>query len=229
MASHGTAGYTEELRSRFNTRWRATHYDHPFVKAIGDGSLSLDRFRFFMQQDYLFLIDYARAIAIASAKSPDLESMGRWAKMLDETLNSEMALHRSFCADFGITAEELALTAPSPATVSYTRHLVDTAYNCSIAEIAAAMLPCQWGYDDAGRHLATNLTAAEGSLHARWVQGYNAPEYREVTAWLRDFTDGLAEKADEEERERMATLFEESLRQEWLFWEAAWSLETGPS
>ena len=225
MGRSDVTGYTEELRDRFDAQWRATHYDHPFVKAIGDGSLSLDRFSYFMRQDYLFLIDYARAIAIASAKSPDVESMGRWAKMLDETLNSEMALHRSFCADFGITVEELARTRPSPATVSYTQHLVATAYSGSIAEIAAAMLPCQWGYDDAGRRLAKNLTAAEGSLHARWVQGYNAPGYRDVTAWLREFTDRLAEQTSEGERERMATLFEESLRQEWLFWEAAWTLE----
>ena len=123
-----------------------THHDHPFVKGIGDGTLLLDRFRFFMQQDYLFLIDYSRAVAIACAKSPDLDSMGHWAKLLDETLNSEMALHRSFCADFGITEEELAATQPSPATISYTKHLLDTAYSEGIAGIAAAMLPCQWGY-----------------------------------------------------------------------------------
>ncbi|MFP6595537.1 MAG: hypothetical protein VB860_11320 [Dehalococcoidia bacterium] len=129
---------------------------------MGDGTLSLDRFRFFMQQDYLFLIDYSRAIAIACAKSPDLDSMGHWVKLLDKTLNSEMALHRSFCVDFGITEEELAATQPSPATISYTKHLVDTAYSEGIAGIAAAMLPCQWGYDDAAQHLAANLTAQEG-------------------------------------------------------------------
>ncbi len=158
--------FTDELRERFDAEWRATHHDHPFVKGIGDGTLSLDRFRFFMQQDYLFLIDYSRAIAITCAKSPELDSMGHWAKLQDETLNSEMALHRSFCADFGITEEELAATQPSPATISYTKHLVDTAYSEGIAEIAAAMLPCQWSYDDAGQHLAANLTAPEGSLHA---------------------------------------------------------------
>ncbi len=218
-----SVSFTDGLRERFDTQWRATHHDHPFVTGIGDGTLSLDRFRFFMQQDYLFLIDYSRAIALASAKSPDLESMGQWAKMLDETLNSEMSLHRSFCNDFGITEEELAATQPAEATVSYTKHLVATAYTHGIAEIAAALLPCQWGYDDAGQHLAANLTAPKDSLHARWVAGYNSPEYREVTAWLRGFTDRLAAEATDEVRERMATLFEESLYQEYQFWQSAWS------
>jgi thiaminase/transcriptional activator TenA len=127
-----------------------------------------------------------------------------------------MALHRSFCVDFGITEEELAATQPSPATISYTKHLVDTAYSEGIAGIAAAMLPCQWGYDDAAQHLAANLTAQEGSLHARWMAGYNS----QITAWLRGFTDELAEGASEELRERMAALFKESLHQEYLFWDA---------
>jgi thiaminase/transcriptional activator TenA len=224
MPKSESRGFTDELRERFDAEWRATHHDHPFVKGIGDGTLSLDRIRFFMRQDYLFLIDYSRAIAIACAKSPDLDSMGHWAKLLDETLNSEMALHRSFCVDFGITEEELAATQPSPATISYTKHLVDTAYSEGIAGIAAAMLPCQWGYDDAGQHLAANLTAPEGSLHARWVAGYNSPEYREITTWLRGFTDELAEGASEELRERMAELFKESLHQEYLFWQAPMGL-----
>ena len=61
---------------------------------MGDGSLSLDRFSYFMRQDYLFLIDYCRVVSLACAKCPDLESMGWWARLLDETLNSEMALHQ---------------------------------------------------------------------------------------------------------------------------------------
>lgn len=217
-----SGSFTDELRKRYDTQWRATHHNHPFVLGIGDGTLSLDRFRFFMQQDYLFLIEYSKAIAIASAKSPDVDSMGQWAKMLDETLNSEMELHRSFCRDFGIKEADLLATEPSPTTLGYTKHLVATAYQYGIAEIAAALLPCQWGYDDAGQQLAKNMTADEGSLHARWIAGYNAPEYREVTAWLRGFTDRLADQASEDVRERMAVLFGESLVQEYLFWEAAW-------
>ncbi len=115
----------------------------------------MERFRYYMAQDYLFLIDYCRVIALAVAKSPDLESMRRWAALLDETLNSEMELHRSFCADFGISSEELEATAPSPETLAYTGHLMRVANEGSIAEIAVALLPCQWGYDEIGRVIAS--------------------------------------------------------------------------
>ena len=134
-------GLSDDLRSACADDWRKAHETHPFVLAMGDGSLSLERFQHFMRQDYLFLIDYARAIAIAAAKSRGLDVMAHWASLLDETLNSEMALHRGFCAEFGITAEELERTEPMPATVAYTDHLLRTAYGGGIEEIAAAMLP----------------------------------------------------------------------------------------
>jgi thiaminase/transcriptional activator TenA len=217
-------GLSDDLRSACAVDWRKAHEEHPFVLAMGDGRLSLERFQYFMRQDYLFLIDYARVIAIAVAKSPDLAAMGRWAALLDETLNSEMALHRSFCADFGITEAELSATEPMPATVAYTDHLMRAAYDGDIGELAAALLPCQWGYDDVGRQLQRTLKAPAGSFHARWVAGYTAPEYREMTAWLRGFVDSLEVSITEERRHRMEAVFRASVRYEYLFWDAAWNL-----
>ena len=213
--------FSEQMRDAVRVEWDRAHVDHPTVRGIGDGTLSPERFRYYMAQDYLFLIDYCRVVALAAAKSLDLESMGRWAALLHETLNSEMELHRSFCADFGISAEELEATAPSPATLAYTDHLLRVANEGTIAEIAAALLPCQWGYDEIGRELVSGA-ATEGSLHRRWITGYNAPEYRAVTVWLKDFVDKLAADADDEMRDRMQELFAEGVRQEFAFWQAAW-------
>ena len=220
--------FSEHLRQSCADDWRKAHETHPFVIAMGDGSLSLDRFSYFMRQDYLFLIDYCRVVSLACAKCPDLKSMGWWARLLDETLNSEMALHRSFCADFGITEADLEATEPGPATVAYTTHLLRTAYEDTIGLIATALLPCQWGYDEIGQQLGASLNAPPDSFHARWVAGYNAPEYRELTAWLREFVDRLGSEASEAERERMQIVFRASTRYEYLFWEAAWRLQTWP-
>jgi len=219
--------FSGELRARYAEEWRRAHEDAPFVLAMGDGTLSLERFQFFMRQDYLYLIDFSRVLALASAKCPDLESMGRWAKLLDETLNSEMALHRGFCADFGITEQDLEETEPAPAMTAYARHLLDTAQEGGIEEIAASILPCQWGYDEVGRGLAARSKAPAESFHARWITGYNAAGYRQVTDWLRGFVDRLGAGATARTRERMAEVFRVSLLHECAFWEAAWNLGRG--
>lgn len=218
--------FSEWLRDECAGAWNAAHEDHPFVQGFRDGSLPLDKFQFFMRQDYLFLVQYSRVVGIASAKSPDLETMGRWAALLNETLNSEMALHRSFCADFGIGESELESTPIMPATAAYTDHLLRTAYEGDATAIAVAMLPCQWGYDEIGRMLEREGRAPAGSFHARWADGYAAPEYREMTTWMRSFIDKAGESMTQEQRRQMLELFRASTRYEYLFWEAAWNLET---
>ncbi len=217
-----TTRFSDQLKAACGAEWRSAHEDHPFVRAMGDGTLSLARFQYFMRQDYLFLIDYCRVLGLTVSKSGDLESMSWWAKLLDETLNSEMALHRSFCADFGISEKELEATATAPGTLAYNRHLMQTAHDETIGVIAAALLPCQWGYDEIGRRLASNLKAKPGSFHARWVAGYNSPEYHELTDWLLAFVDRLGSQAGKPERARMQRAFKTSTRHELAFWEQAW-------
>lgn len=219
---------SEELRSACADDWRKAHEDHPFVVGMGDGTLSLERFQYYMRQDYLFLIDYSRVLALAAAKSPALDSMGHWAQLLDETLNSEMDLHRGFCSDFGITVEALEATEPMPMTVAYTDHLLRSAYEGDIHELSAALLPCQWGYDEIGRSLGKLQKAPENSFHARWIEGYNSPEYQQMTTWLRAFVDELGGSATEHQRARMLSAFRASTRYEYLFWDAAWNLQQWP-
>ena len=97
-------GFSDELRQRAASTWDKEKA-HPFVTGIGDGTLPLDKFRYYMRQDYVFLIEFCRAISLAVAKARTLEDMGWFAQMIHETLNMEMALHVSFCADFDITEE----------------------------------------------------------------------------------------------------------------------------
>ncbi|MBI2966163.1 MAG: thiaminase II [Chloroflexi bacterium] len=215
--------FSRALRQRSRTSWDLI-CGHPFVQAIGDGTLSVSRFRYFMRQDYLFLIEYARVLAMAAGKAPDLTSMTSFAALLSETLNSEMALHRSMCGDYGITARQLALTRPAGATARYTQFLVDVATNGGIEEICAALLPCQWSYDEIGRSLAGSRLARPGSFHRRWINGYNSPEYRAVTEWLVGFVDRIGPHARPSTQSRMHELFEESCRHELRFWESAWRL-----
>lgn len=214
--------FSDSLRETFAAEWRAAHEDHPFVRAMGDGTLTLKKFQFFMRQDYLFLTAYCRMLAVAASKCPDLDSMRWWAKLLDETLNSEMALHRSFCDDFGITEKQLGQTRPAKATAAYTGFLLETARQESVAVISAALLPCQWGYDEIGRKLARDLKARPGSFHARWIAGYNSPEYHALTDWMRKFVDRLGDEAGPEEQARMAGVFLAGTRLELAFWEQAW-------
>ena len=216
--------FSGQLRQKVAPLWDKEKR-HPFVTSIGDGSLPLEKFRYYMRQDYLFLIDFCRAISLAVAKTQNVEDMGWFARLLHETLNTEMSLHVGFCRDFGITEEELKGTRPSPTTLDYSSHLVHTAYSGGVGEIAAAILPCSWGYSEIGRTLADKGAPSDQPLYARWIDMYSSAEFAQLADWLRSFLDRVALGSGEEEMKKMEEAFLLSSRYEYMFWDAAYRME----
>jgi thiaminase/transcriptional activator TenA len=219
-----TSRYSDQLRDSAASIWEAQHR-HPFVVGIGDGTLDPARFRVWIRQDYLYLIEYARVLAVGAARAPDLETMGRFAELARVVLREEMELHRSYAAELGIAGAELEREEMLPATRAYTDFLVRTAAQGDFAELVAALLPCMWGYSELGLALARQPRPPEAG-YARWIEMYASDEFAELAAWCRDLTDRLAEGVGAAGRERMRAAFVTSSRYELRFWEMAWSGES---
>lgn len=220
-------GFSDELRKTCSDMWDREKV-HPFVTGIGDGTLEIEKFRYYMRQDYLFLIDFCKAISLAAAKTSDVEDMSWFANLLHETLNTEMSLHVSFCQDFGISEAELISTEPSPTTLAYTRHLLQTGYTAGIGEIAASILPCSWGYAEIGQMLASNGAPDNQPLYGRWIETYSTPEFAGLAEWLRSFIDRVAEGCSSSELRSIEQVFVASSQYEYMFWDAAYRMEQWP-
>ena len=221
-------GFSDELRRSGAPIWDEEQR-HPFVTGIGDGTLALEKFRYYMRQDYIYLIEFCRAISLAVAKAEGVEDMGWFARLLHETLNTEMSLHVSLCEDFGITFDELKSTVPSPTTVAYSNHLVKTGYSGGVGEAACALLPCLWGYSEIGKMLEDRGVPAGQPLYARWIEMYSSPEVAELAAGLRSVIDGVALRSGRRERETMEETFIVSSRYEYMFWDASYRMEEWPA
>jgi thiaminase/transcriptional activator TenA len=219
--------FTSDLLTRTAAIWERVHA-HPFVLGLGDGSLPVESFRFYMVQDYLFLIEFCRVLALGAAKSPDLETMGRFAGLLHETLHTEMGLHRAYAARFGITEQELEAAQPSLATHAYTSHLLQAAQSGSLGELAAALLPCQWSYAQIGQMLDSTAPRPLPELYRDWIAAYASPEFGALATWLSELVGRLAAAAGVVERARMAQYYLDSTRYEFLFWDAALKREMWP-
>ncbi len=217
---------SDAFREYTHAIWEA-NYAHPFVQGIGDGTLSEARFRFYLVQDYVYLIDFSRLFAIAAAKTTTLAPMERFAKLLDETLHFEMDLHRSICAGFGISRDELERTRAAPTCLAYGSYLLRVAYEGEAAALLAALLPCSWGYGEIGRRLlARGLPPV--AHYAQWIQTYASAEYHELVEWLRTLFDEALGDIYGQRRVHLQEIFETSSRWEYLFWEMAWKIETWP-
>ena len=221
-------GFIEGVEQR-SLPIRQAILEHPFVRGIGQGDLDVERFKFYVAQDYVYLIDYARVLALGAARAPELEVMSWFAGLLDETLNTEMDLHRGYCAQFGIGRGELEATRPAPATVAYTSYLLRVASQGSFGELAASLLPCQWGYWEIGEHLDRQGTPVHAPLYADWVGMYCSVEFRDLALRLRSLTDELGNVASPAEKAAMEGAYVTSLRLEYQFWDMAWRLEQWPA
>jgi len=214
---------SELLRQKVAGIWEAQH-QHPFVRGIGDGTLGLERFQFWLRQDYVFLIEYARLLALAAARSPDLETMTRFATLLKETVETEMNLHRACAAEFGISHDQLEREPTAPTTRGYTDFLLRVAATGDFAELVAALLPCMWAFSEIGRRLAMQPAPSE-KRYARWIAMYSSREFAELAEWCRDLLDSLAAGLPERDLQKLEAAFFTSSRYEWQFWEMAWKME----
>lgn len=212
--------FSDHLRHAADDVWRA-QFDHPFVRGIGDGTLELTRLRRWVLQDYLFLIEYCRLLAFGTARSPDLDTLTRFAELLHSTATFEMDLHRSYAKEFGLNQEDLEAESMAPATRSYTEFLIRTAATGSFGELAAALLPCMWAFSEIGLALAAG-PRPQDSRFAAWIDSYSSPEFAQLADWCRALVDRLGDNASEPERRRMEVAFLISSRYELDFWEMAW-------
>jgi thiaminase (transcriptional activator TenA) len=219
--------FSKTLRAGAAEIWKR-ELAHPFVRGLGDGTLPVDRFRFYLEQDYLFLIEYCRVFALASAKARDLDAMGLFSGLLNDTLKTEMQLHRDYCKRLGIADSALSDAHAAPVTHGYTRHLLSTAYSGSLVEIVAAVLPCQLGYVEIATALAHEGGGGNNSFYREWIKTYQSPEFVEGAERLVKLLDQLADRSPPREMVRLSDLFLTSSRYEYLFWEMSWTKATWP-
>lgn len=219
--------FTTTVRAAADDIWEAQHR-HPFVRGIGDATLDLERFRFWIRQDYLFLIEYSRLMSLAAARAPDLDTMTRFADLAHETLHTEMELHRSYSADLGIPAEALEHEVMAPTTRGYADFMLRTATTGDFSDLLAALLPCMWGFNEIGRRLADN-GAPDVDHYRRWIEMYAGDEFTALVDWLRELTDRTGAKLPDAVRSRTQEIFLTSSRYELAFWEMAWTFESWPT
>jgi thiaminase/transcriptional activator TenA len=166
------------------TLWRANEdlaracLEHPFVRSLGDGSLPPTRFASYIAQDAFFLRVFAKAYALALARSDDAENSATLRELLEGVLQ-EIEMHRGYAAELGIDLERVD---PTPACRAYTDFLIRTAWNGSAAETMAALTPCLRLYAFIGAVLAREFEPPHP--YQRWIETYGSPAFEALAARL---------------------------------------------
>lgn len=215
---------TERLLKATEHIW-AEYHTHPFVRGIADGSLAEEKFRYYMIQDYRYLIDYAKVFAVGVAKAQDMETMRLFSGYIHQILDGEMDIHKDYMKRLGISMEEAEHTPMALDNLSYTSYMLRIAYEGGAAEVAAAILSCALSYEVIARQIVQeNPKAADHPFYGEWVQGYANDGYHEANQVLIDLTERLTAGYSEEQLTHLTEIFAACSRYEGAFWDMAWEM-----
>jgi thiaminase/transcriptional activator TenA len=215
--------FFERLKTNASAEWRA-YTEHPFTNGLADGSLAEAAFRHYLVQDYLFLIEFARAYALSVYKSPGLADMREAAAGLSAILDVEMNLHVKLCAGWGLSARDLEQAPPAAEMLAYTRYVLDAGMRGDLLALKVALAPCVIGYAEIATRLASRPGArAAANPYSVWISEYAGAPYQEVAAKARAHLEALADLYVTPAREaELIAIFKEATRLEADFWEMGW-------
>ena len=220
LAAAPAEGVFAQLRDSAAPDWQR-YTRHAFVRALGEGTLPAASFRHYLIQDYLFLIQFARAYALAVYKSDTLDDMRQAGRGMSAIIDREMSLHVGFCAGWGLSEADMAATTEATATVAYTRYVLERGMAGDLLDLHVALAPCIVGYAEIANWLKANpATRLDGNPYRSWIETYAAPDYQEVAAGEIAYLDRLfAQRGGLSRFSSLAQTFATATRLEIGFWE----------
>ena len=165
----------ETLKDRCRPEWEA-YTRHEFVQRLGDGTLPLPVFQDYLVQDYHFLVQFARANALAMVKSRTLADL-QAAHAATGAILAETDLHIRLTERWGVPRAELDAAPEKQATVAYTRYVLDCGMVGDLLDLHVALAPCTIGYAEIGAELAPVLEGNSDHPYREWIEEYSGEPF----------------------------------------------------
>ena len=166
---------------------------HAFVQQLGSGELPEACFRHYLVQDYLFLVHFSRAYALAIYKSEHLDDMRQAAGTLDALLNHEMSLHIRTSAEWSLSEADLVAVPEEAANMAYTRFVLERGLSGDLLDLLVALAPCVAGYGEIGSRLLRTAGDSLGTNPYRdWIETYAGEDYQSAVQAAVDQLDRVA-------------------------------------
>ncbi len=207
------------LRDGAGPLW-ARYVDHPFVRGLADGTLPSPAFRRYLTQDYLFLIHFVRAYALAGYKSTRLDDLHAASAGMGALL-AEMKLHVAYCREWGLDEASLTDEPEAVETVAYTRFVLDRGLAGDLLDLQVALAPCILGYAEIGTALAP--CASAGNPYAAWIASYAGADYQDAARNAAQALARIGARSGAESRmPDLQAAFDTAVRLETAFWDMGW-------
>lgn len=186
--------------------------NHKFNQELMNGTLDKDRFKYYLEQDTIYLRDFARCHAIIASKI-SLSHIKHFLEYSQQSLIAEQEdVHQYFRKLFKFK-ETGHIT---PATLSYTSYILRICAYEPIEVAVASVLPCFWVYKEVGSFIKKH--SVHHNPYAHWIAVYSGEEFNNSVNQIINIYDNLADNTCESTKKKMLDAFYKSTCLEWHFW-----------
>ncbi len=191
----------------------------PFLMELSEGSLPVEKFRFYIQQDSCYLEHFGRTLAMIGAKANNIDDALTFMQFAANAIIVEKALHASYFHQLNISDERII----EPACHHYIHFLKSTAAYDPVEVAMAAVLPCFWIYKKVGDHIYTHQ-AGSHNPYQQWIDAYAGEEFEKIVTSAIEVCDNAASQSTNAVRDAMTNAFLTACKLEYDFWDAAYTL-----
>lgn len=192
----------------------------PFIEELASGTLDVEKFKYYLQQDAHYLEYFARSLAIIAAKAQNVDVMLDFVRFSEGAIVVERALHDSYFKEYNIP-ERVVM---SPTCHHYVHYLQSTVYMADAAVGMAAILPCFWVYQKIGEHILS-IQSKNENQYQNWIDTYAGEEFELLVNKAIAICDQAALNSTPQQQELMTQAFITASRLEYAFWDSAYKLE----
>jgi len=208
--------YFYKLKSSCNKEW-SEYTDHKFLSDLVSNKLTDKNFKKYLVQDYIFLQQFLKILALSVYKSKSFEEINRSVNFI-KGIDHEIKLHISYCKKWKIPLRSLANIKVESANSAYTDHVLSVGKNGNNLDIFSSLSPCIIGYGEIGFKLS-KIKNWKKSKYSSWIKMYSSKEYQQVAKDNIDYLDILFKNNKNKNLSKLKSNFKKSTILERNFWE----------
>lgn len=195
----------------------------PFNTELMSGDLSADRFRFYIQQDGIYLGEFSRALSLIAARCFNNPYTLDFIRFAEGAVVVERSLHEGYFKQFAVEGD----TEASPTCQNYAQFLLTKAGLDQVEVAIAAVLPCFWIYKKVGDHIYA-IQHSQNNPYQEWINTYAGEEFGLLVEKAISICDDVASRCSASQQEQMTKAFIMASKLEWMFWDSAYQMEQWP-
>ena len=206
-----------KLKSSCKKEWYE-YTNHKFLSDLVSNKLPDKYFKNYLIQDYVFLQQFLRILALSVYKSKSFEEINRSVNFI-KGIDHEIKLHINYCKKWKISLKSLNNIVVEKANSAYADYVLGVGKNGDNLDIFSCLSVCIIGYGEIGFNLS-KIKNWKKSKYNSWIKMYSSKKYQQIAKDNIEYLDILLKNNKGKKLNTLKRNFKKSTTLERNFWES---------